>query len=192
MQGRLVWTSKSAFGSGKPGAVGVSGHFGQSQVTPTGGTAKDLDSTGGALDWSLPFGKHVLLSGEAFLGENLAGFQAAVFQGYNPDEVTASAPGGTPESISTKGGWAQLAVTPGASKLTLLAAYGIDDPDDADLVSATTRNWRTRNEVVALALQYRASAQLSLGLEYRFLETRFLQSGAQKDRHLNLAAVMSF
>jgi hypothetical protein len=192
VQGRLAWTSKNAFGSGKPGALGVSGHYGQSQVTPTGGTAKDLDSAGGAVDWSWHFGKHVLLSGEGFLGENLAGFQAAVFQGYNPDEVTASAPGGTPESISTKGGWAQLAVTPGASKLTVLAAYGIDDPDDADLVSATSRNWRTRNEVLALALQYRASAQLSFGLEYRFLETRFLQTGTQKDRHLNLAAVMSF
>jgi hypothetical protein len=191
VQGRLAWTSKNAFGSGKPGALGVSGHYGQSQVTTTGGTAKDLDSTGGAVDWSWPLGKHVLLSGEAFLGENLAGFQAAVFQGYNPDEVTASAPGGTPESISTKGGWAQLAVTPGAN-LTVLAAYGIDDPDDADLVSATSRNWRTRNEVVALALQYRASAQLSFGLEYRFLETRFQQTGTQKDRHLNLAAVMSF
>ena len=192
LQGRLAWTSKSAFGSGKPGALGVSGHYGQSQVTPTGGTAKDLDSTGGAVDWSWPFGKHVLLSGEAFMGENLAGFQAAVFQGYNPDQVTASAPGGTPESITAKGGWAQLAVTPGASKLTLLAAYGIDDPDDADLVSATSRNWRMRNEVVALALQYRASAQLSFGIEYRFLETRWLQTGTQKDRHLNLAAVMSF
>ena len=191
-QARLAWTSKSAFGSGKPGAIGISGHYGQSQVTPTGGTAKDLDSTGGALDWSLPFGKHVVLSGEAFLGENLAGFQAGVFQGYNPDAVTPTAPSGMPDAISTKGGWAQLGVTPGSSTLTVLAAYGIDDPDDADLTSATSRNWRTRNEVVALALQYRASAQLSFALEYRFLETRFLQTGTQKDRHLNLAAVMSF
>lgn len=192
VQSRLAWTSTNAFGSGKAGAIGVSGHYGQSQVTTTGGAAKDLDSTGGAVDWSWPLGKHVLLSGEGFLGENLAGFQAGVFQGYNPDQVTASAPGGTPESISTKGAWAQLAVTPGSSKLTLLAAYGIDDPDDADLVSATSRNWRMRNEVVALALQYRASAQLSFGIEYRFLETRWLQTGTQKDRHLNLAAVMSF
>ena len=85
LQGRLAWTSTNAFGSGKPGAIGVSGHYGQSQVTTTGGTAKDLDSTGGAVDWSWPLGKHVLLSGEGFLGENLAGFQAGVFQGYNPD-----------------------------------------------------------------------------------------------------------
>jgi hypothetical protein len=83
-------------------------------------------------------------------------------------------------------------VTPGTSKVSLLAGYGIDDPDDDDLRSATARNWRTRNQVVVLALQYKASAQLSLGVEYRFLETRFLQSARQKDRHLNLAAVMAF
>jgi hypothetical protein len=192
VQGRLAFTTKNAFGSGKPGAIGISGHYGQSEVTPTGGTPKDLDSTGGALDLNLPLGKYVVLSGEAFVGENIAGFQAAVFQGINPDAVTSSALAGTPEGIGTKGGWAQLGVTPGASKVSLLAAYGIDDPDDADLVSATKRNWRTRNQVVALALQYKASAQLSLGLEYRFIETEFLQSAKQKDRHLNLAAVMAF
>lgn len=192
VQGRLAFTSKSVFGSGKPGAVGVSGHYGQSQVTPTGGAPQDLDSAGGALDWSLPLGKHVLVAGEAFLGTNLAGFQAGVFQGINPDAVSPSAALGTPGSIGTKGGWAQIAVTPGASRVSVLVAYGIDDPDDDDLKSATARNWRTRNQVVALGLTYRASAQLSLGLEYRFLETQFLLSGEQKDRHLNLAAAMAF
>ena len=192
LQGRLALTTKNAFGSGKPGAVGISGHYGRSKVTPTGGSAKDLDSTGGALDLSLPLGKYVVIAGEAFAGKNLAGFQAAVFQGINPDAATSSAAAGTPEAIATKGGWAQVGVTPGASKVSLLAAYGIDDPDDADLKSATKRNWRTRNQVVALAVQYRASAQLSFGVEYRFLETAFLQSAKQKDRHLNLAMVVAF
>lgn len=192
LQGRLALTTKNAFGSGKPGAVGISGHYGRSQVTPTGGSAKDLDSTGGALDLSLPLGKYVVIAGEAFAGKNLAGFQAAVFQGINPDAVTSSTAAGTPEAIATKGGWAQVGVTPGLSKVSLLAAYGIDDPDDADLKSVTKRNWRTRNQVVALAVQYKASAQLSLGIEYRVLETEFLQSAKQKDRHLNLAAVMTF
>jgi hypothetical protein len=192
LQGRLAFTSKDAFGSGKPGAVGASGHYGRSRVMPAGGTPKDLDSAGGALDWNLPLGKHVVVAGKAFVGTNLAGFQSAVFQGINPDAATPAVAAGTPEGIGTKGGWAQIGVTPGASKVSLLAAYGIDDPDDADLKSATKRNWRTRNEVVALGLQYRASAQLSLGIEYRFIETRFLQSGKQKGRHLNLAAVMAF
>jgi hypothetical protein len=192
LQSRLAYSSKSLFGSGKPGGVGVSGHYGQSLVTPTGGTAKELDSSGGALDWNLPLGRHVVLMGEAFVGKNLGGFQAAVFQGINLDAVAAPGVAASPEAIATKGGWAQLGVSPAAGALTLLVGYGLDDPEDEDLVSATARNWRTRNQVVALGVTYRASAQLSLGVEYRFLETEFLQAGKQKNRHLNLAAVMSF
>jgi hypothetical protein len=192
LQARLAFVTKSFLGSGKPGAVGASGHYGESRVTPSGGAATELDSNGGALDWSLPLGKHVLLSGEAFLGTNLAGFQAGVFQGVNLDAVSSPATAAAPAGIGTRGGWAQLAVTPGWGGLAVLAAYGMDDPDDDDLQSATPRDWRARNEVVALALSYRASAQLSFGLEYRFLETAFLLSGTKKSRHLNLAAVLSF
>jgi hypothetical protein len=189
LQGRLAFVSKSFLGSGKPGAVGVSGHYGQSQVKPTTGSPKDIDSTGGAIDVSLPFGKYVVFSGEAFAGSNLGGFQAAVFQGINPDSVAGGAP--SPEGIGTKGGWAQVGVMP-TPKWTLLGAYGIDDPDDDDLKSATNRTWRSRNQVAALAVQYKASAQLSFGVEYRFIETKFLPAARQKDRHLNLAAVMAF
>jgi hypothetical protein len=191
-QGRVAFASKNLFGSGKPGGAGVSGHYGQSRVTPTGGSPTDLDSNGGALDWSLPFGKHVLLAGEAFVGKNLGGFQAGVFQGINPDAVSAAGAAAAPASIATRGGWSQLSVAPGSGKLTALAGYGFDDPDDSDLASATARNWRTRNEIVSIALTYRASAQLSFGVEYRFLETRFLTSGTQKNRHLNLAALLAF
>ena len=48
------------------------------------------------------------------------------------------------------------------------------------------------DQVAALAAQYKASAQLSFGVEYRFIETKFLPAARQKDRHLNLAAVMAF
>jgi hypothetical protein len=34
-------------------------------------------------------------------------------------------------------------------------------------------------------------AQLSLGVEYRFLKTKRLQTGTQKSEHLNLAAVLA-
>jgi hypothetical protein len=192
LQGRLAWTAKDMAGSGKPGAVGLSGHYGQSRVIPPGAAAVDLRSTGGALDWSIPLGKHLLFAGEAFWGENLAGFQSGIFQGINPDAVPP--PGGTaaPAGIATQGGWAQLVVTPGASKFSLLAAYGLDDPDDDDLRSVSSRNWRTRNQVASFALQYRASAHLSLGLDYRLLKTRFTQMPDQENQHLNLAAVLAF
>jgi hypothetical protein len=190
-QGRVALTSKSWLGSGKSGAIGVSGHYGQSRVTPAGGEPKDIDSAAGALDVSVPFGRHVTLAGEAFVGTNLAGFQAGVFQGLNPDAASPGATSG-PQGIATKGGWAQIGFTPGTSKVGLSASFGVDDPDDEDLVSATKRNWRLRNQVVALGLSYRCSAQLSLGLEYRFLKTKLLQTGTQDTRHLNLAAVLAF
>ena len=190
-QARIALASKSFMGSGKPGGIGVSGHYGQSRVTPTGGKSTDIDSAAGALDVSLAFGRHVTVAGEAYLGTNLAGFQAGVFQGLNPDAVAPGHPTG-PAGIGTKGGWAQIGFVPGTSTLTLSASYGIDDPDDKDLASATKRNWRLRNEVVALGVTYKCSAQLSLGVEYRFLKTKLLQSGTQESRHLNLAAVLAF
>jgi len=190
-QGRLAFTSKNFAGSGKPGAIGASGHYGQSMVVVTGKPSTDVDSAGGAFDLSLPLGKHLVLAGEAFFGTNLTGFQAGVFQGLNPD-ATATVATGAPAGIATKGGWAQLGFTPGSSKATLSAAYGIDDPDEQDLKSATNRNFRSRNQVVALALSYKATAQFSFGIEYRFLETDFFLTATQKNRHLNLAGVLSF
>lgn len=190
-QGRLAFVSKSFGGSGKPGAIGLSGHYGQSRVAVTGKPTADIESSGGAFDLSLPLGKHLMLAGEVFVGSNLAGFQAGIFQGLNPD-ATASTATGAPAGISTQGGWVQLGVTPGSSKATLSVAYGLDDPDDSDLASATKRNWRTRNQVLTLAASYKASAQLSFGVEYRLLETEFLLTERQKNSHLNIAAVVSF
>jgi hypothetical protein len=190
-QARIALASKDFLGSGKPGAIGVSGHYGQSRVTPSGVASTDIDSAAGALDVSLAFGRHVTLAGEAFVGTNLAGFQAGIFQGLNSNAVAPGKPPG-PAGIGAKGGWAQVLFLPGTSTLTFSAGFGIDDPDDADLVSATTINWRLRNEVAALGVTYRCSAQLSLGLEYRFLKTKLLQAGTQESQHLNLAAVLAF
>src|SRR4029453_18973799 len=88
---------------------------------------------GAAADWSLPLGSHVTLAGEAYTGSNLAGFQAGIFQGLNPDAVsTAGVAGNAPQ-----GGWAQIAFVPGKSRFLLTAGYGLDDPDDDDLKSAS-------------------------------------------------------
>jgi len=191
-QGRLALASKNWLRTGKPASIGVSGHYGRSRVTPSGGPTKDIDSAGGALDWSVPLGSPVLLTGKAFAGTNLAGFQAGIFQGINPDAVTPASPAGTPQGISTKGGWGQIVVNPRQSRVFVLAGYGFEEPKEGDLRSATVRNWRLRNQVAALGFTYRASAALSFGVEYRLLETKLLQSGTQKDRHLNLAAVFFF
>jgi hypothetical protein len=192
VQGRVALTSKSWRGTEKPGTIGASGHAGRSRVVPATGAARSIDSLGAALDWSLPFGRQVTFTGEAFLGTNLAGFQSAIFQGLNPDAVTVPGGPGAAGGIGTKGGWAQLGFTPRGTRVTLHAGYGIDDPDDEDLVSATRREWRLRNQVLALGVTHRSSPHLAFGLEYRYLRSTLLLAGTQDGSHLNLAATFTF
>jgi len=185
-QGRVALTSASWLGSKRPGAVGVSGHYGQSRLGASQPQPLDLPSNGIALDVNFPIGRHLALSGEAYTGENLGGFQAGVFQGLNPD-----APGGA-RAIATQGGWAQLTIAPSGWRLSATAAFGVDDPDDDDLVSTPARNWRLENRVAAFGLTFRASAQLSFGAELRLMETEFRSTGTQEGSHFNLAGTLSF
>ena len=189
LQARVALTSASWLGSKRAGAIGVSGHYGQSRIVAAGRPPQDLTSKGIAADVSFPIGRHALLSGEAYAGENLAGFQAGVFQGVNPD---ASGAVPTARAIASRGGWAQLTVAPAGWRVSASAAYGVDDPDDDDLQSTPARNWRLENRVAAFALTVRCSAQLSAGVEYRLMDTTFRATGEQDGYHLNLAAVLAF
>lgn len=185
------------WGAGKTGLIAVSGHVGRSRVIPASGAKVDVDSNAAAVDWTIPLGTHVVLTGEALAGKNLGGFQAGIFQGINPDFGTPPAAGetakGVATAIKTKGGWAQLSVTPpGFAKGTFYATGGIEDPDDDTLVSATKRDWRLKNTTFAGSFIYKASPLLSLGAEVRHVETKLLQTGTQKNTHVNLAASLSF
>jgi hypothetical protein len=189
LQARVALTSASWLGSKRAAAVGLSGHHGQSRIVASARPPQDLASNGIAADWSVPLGRHAALSGEAYAGENLAGFQAGVFQGVNPD-----ASGATPSAraIASRGGWAQLAIAPAGRRVSGSVALGIDDPDDDDLQSTPARNWRLENRVAAVALNVRCSPQLTFGAEYRRFETTFASTGERDGHHVNLAAVLVF
>jgi hypothetical protein len=185
-QGRAAWTSSNWRGLKKPAAVGVSGQYGRARVvTPTADRTIDVRAV--ALDWTLPLVSRLSLAGEAFSGRNLAGFQAGVFQGVNPD----SAPNAQPESIETRGGWAQLVATVNPS-LTVQATYGLDDPKDDTLRSVSRRDWRVRNTAAAFGFTHKLSQQLSWGIEDRRTVTQFSLSGRHTTNHVNLAATFTF
>lgn len=120
-----------------------------------------------------------------------------MFQGFNSDFAYRNGVtliSGGPRAIGTRGGWAQAGFTPPMldDRLTLYASYGLDDPRDEDLGSLTRRDWRLRNQGVALSFLYKLSPQFTWGIEFRRLETNYLQSGTQADNHLNLGAAFSF
>jgi hypothetical protein len=185
-QGRAAWATANWRELKKPASIGVSGQYGRARQIST--TAdRTIDSRGVAVDWSLPIVSRLSLSGEAFSGRNLAGFQAGVFQGVNPD----SAADGGARSIETRGGWAQLVGTINP-RLNVMATYGLDDPDADSLASVSKHDWRVRNTAMAIGFIHKLSPQLSWGIEDRRIVTHFALSGRHTTNHVNLAATFTF
>ncbi len=191
-EARAAVATKNALGTGAPATLGISGHYGRAKVLGTAGAPDALlESTGIAADVAVPLGRRVTVTGEAFAGRNLAGFQAAIFQGTNPDFVT----GGTasvPRSIATAGGWAQIAVVAVPKRLSVYGTYGVDRPKERDLASAAKRDWRLANDGAAVGVVNTLSAQLSWGVEVRHEKTRFLLSGTKENTHVNVASTLAF
>lgn len=198
-QSRIAFSDANFFGTKKTGSVGLSGHYGRSKVFTgsTGNIENDVDSLGVALDWNFPLAKTLNLSGEAFFGRNLGGFQAGVFQSYNNDfarrQNGALISGGV-RSIGARGGWTQLGFTPGAleNKLSLYGSIGIDDPADEDLISRTPRDFRRQNFSFAFDAIYKFIPQFQIGAEFRRLQTLYFLSGRRNANHINLSAAYSF
>ncbi len=198
LQSRIAFSGKDWFGSKKVGTIGLAGHYGRSRVfTGANNVRNDIESVGLATDWNLPLAKRLSLTGEAFFGRNLGGFQSGIFQSYNNDfafrQGVASTAGGV-RSIGTRGGWAQLAFTPAVLKdrLGIYGTFGIDDPNDSDLTSISHRDWRTKNVAFAAEMIYKWTPQFSLGLEFRRFQTTYLFSQRQYANHVNLGASYSF
>ena len=198
LQSRLAYSNANWLGTKKAGSIGVSGHFGMSRVfTGPTNVRNDIESTGVAVDWNFPIVERVTVVGEAFTGRNLGGFQGGVFQSYNTDFAYADGstltPGGV-RSIGTSGGWIQVGYTPPVlrNRLGIYGSVGIDDPVNRDLVSVSSRDWRTRNVVVAANAIYKFTPQFAVGAEFRRFQTDHFNSGRKNANHVNLGATYMF
>ena len=196
VQSRVAFSDTNWLGTKKTGSVGLSGQYGRARVANTSGN-NQIESIGAAADWNFPIFPRLTINGEAFIGRNLAGFQAGAFQGFNPDfayrrGVVVIA--GGPRAIGTRGGWTQLGFTPAilSDRLTIYGTYGLDDPRDSDLASVSIRDWRLRNQAYAFSFLYKLSPQLSWGIEFRRFDTFYLRSGKQAANHVNLGGTFSF
>lgn len=198
-QTRLGVNDRNWFGTKKAGSIGVSAQYGRSRVSSTTAPIieEDVDSYGVALDWNFPLHKQLVWSGEGFIGQNLAGFQAGIFQNYNTDYavrqnnvLVASGVKG----IETAGGWTQLGWTPNwnQDKLTLYGSIGLDDPKNLDLINTKSRDFRSRNFAWAFDAIYKFTPQFQIGFEFRQLNTNYTVNGKKKANHLNLGAAYSF
>ena len=197
-ESRITFSDTNFLGTKKPVHLAVSGHYGRSRVLAAGTSeSREIDSAGLALDWNLPLHDRISLTGEAFFGQNLAGFQGGIFQGYNADfafrQGMTIIPGGV-RAIKTHGGWAQIGITPPlkSDRLSIYGSFGIDDPRNEDLITFVPREFRSRNLAFAINSIYKFTPQLSIGAEFRRFYTDWTLSGRQISSHLNLGAVYSF
>lgn len=195
-QSRIAFADANWFGTKKAGSVGLAGHYGQSRVT-VGNNSNDIDSVGVALDWNFPIVRRVQLTGEAFFGRNLAGFQAGVFQGYNTDFAFRNGnllTSGGVRAIGTRGGWTQIGwnLPMLKDKLTAYASIGIDDPRNEDLITINRLNFRSQNFVYAFDLIYKFTPQFQIGAEFRRFQTQYLFTGTRNANHINLGASYNF
>jgi hypothetical protein len=198
-QSRISYSNANWFDSKKSGSIGLAGHYGRSEVN-VGNISNDVDSIGVALDWSFPIIKRVTLAGEAFFGRNLGGFQGGIFQGYNTDfayqqnsTLVGDGVHGV-RGIGTRGGWTQIGwILPTLEdRLTAFASVGLDDPNNEDLFNTAERNFRTRNFGYAFDLIYKFSPKISVGIEFRRLETLYLFGPERASNHINLGGTYSF
>ncbi len=198
VQSRISFAETNFLGTKRAGSVAASVHYGRaSAFVGTSSLRREVDSWGVAADWNLPFSKIVALTGEAFIGQALGGFQSGVFQTINTDFARAQGVASTADGIRavrTRGGWMQFAVTPQGptGKLGLYGTVGIDDPDDHFLTSVAARDWRLRNLAFAGEVIYKFTPQLQFGIEFRQFETLYRITRARTARHLNLALAYSF
>ena len=197
-QSRIAYAQRDWWGTKKAGSIGLSGHYGKSRFfTGPNSLRQDVDSNGVALDWNFPLHARVTLAGEAFIGRDLGGFQAGVFQSVNTefayrDGVTVT-PAGV-RAIGSRGGWAQVGFTPNvfADKWSIYGSVGVDDPRNEDLTSVSRFNFRASSFAYAFNTIYKVTPQFSLGAEFRRFETTYFITGRRTSEHLNLGATYSF
>src|SRR4029434_3155759 len=94
-----------------------------------------------------------------------------------------------PRGIDTRGGWVQVvaAVTPTVS---IHGGFGTDNPDDEDFLTVVRRETRIDNSAISFGFQHKASAQVSWGVEYRRLETKYLIVGDKDVSHVNVGLTL--
>ena len=121
VQGRLGFTLLENY------TAGISGHFAQLDTLGDDGKYKSWSAN---LDLNLKITPKITLSGEAFVGSNIAGMLGGI--------ANAS----TFDGIDTQGGWINLKIKPN-SKHSISAGISMDDPCDCDDLDDGTRSKNT-------------------------------------------------
>lgn len=147
VQGRLAFTLMRNY------TVGFSGHFAQLDTLGEDGKYKSWSTN---LDLNLKITPKITLSGEAFLGTNMAAYLGGI--------ANAS----TFKGIDTQGGWVNLKIKPNA-KHSLSTGFSMDDPCDCDLNDGA----RSKNTMVFANIYHDILDGFLVGFEISYWSTEY-------------------
>jgi len=188
-QGRAAFATK--FVGGKFLEVGVSGLWGREESAYADSlgavTTYELDSTGFAVDASVPLGEKVALKGEYFSGKNLRAYLGGVFQGI-ADVPSDEARGVEPVEVEATGWWGQLTLRP-ASELAFNVGAGSDDPD---LPDGDTTNEIEKNSTYFGNVVWTVAPSVTIGAEYARFETEYVGDKTYENNRMQLSFVYKF
>lgn len=171
--------------------VGAGGYYGRQNW----GFGRNVDSWAGVVDWDLPLGHSLALSGEVYRGRAIGGLGAAtgrsvVFSGPSQDPASSLV------GVNAVGGWTQLKFMP-APRIEFNAAIGEDYPFSRDVLrfpqnigyanELTLRNQQGFVNVIA-----RPRSDLVVSLEYRHLRTTDVTHRVDSANHINLSMGVLF
>ncbi|MFH0985153.1 MAG: hypothetical protein V1882_06410 [Candidatus Omnitrophota bacterium] len=129
--------------------------------------------------------KGVTVSGEGYLGQNLANFR-----GGSPTSMILR-PNGTVSSIRSNGGWSQVAWRPICyKKLELAGGLGADNLN-TDGIATTTGVW-DYNMTYFSNIKYDLGDNVTVGLEYQRFGTKYEQQAGGNGNRVQSSLIYKF
>lgn len=181
---RVAWSKGE---EAAPVTLGVGAYYNREDR----GYGRTHDGWAGTLDWRVPLGQRVGLSGEFYRGRGVGALGAAqgrslIFDGEESD------PASSMTGLDVTGGWSQLTFRPTPAVEFNLAhgedhAYGRDLRLFPSYAPAVSRN---RAEMVNFI--YRPRTDLIFSLEYRHLATRRVDADDETAGHVNVGIGVLF
>ena len=159
------------------------------------GFDRTVEAWAATIDWDVPLGRSLALSGELYRGRAIGGLgggasDSVLFDGPSTEAASSVRP------VDSTGGWSQLKYKP-ASRLEFNAAFGEDDPVRAGsrqllAIGSPGRSPLKRNASALLNSIYQARSNLLFSVEYRRLWTTSLGDETHIADHVSVAAGVVF
>jgi hypothetical protein len=178
LQGRAAFSFPAS--GGKKATFGLSGHYGEEAYPPAHPRQPDVTypSWSANLDFSVPLGRRLLLTGEGFTGRDLDAYLGGSSEAVNVSKRTSTA---------SSGGWLALGIG-GFERMSFNLGASVDDPRNADLSPGA----RCRNLSVFGNGAFNITKSAQFLVELSYWDTRYLDRPKVHATRVQMAFQYSF